>query len=306
MKLIKIAAAFLCLLLTSCEGYEIFEKELYEKIVYVLAENDEFYEVHSLDSLVSTGRVVVAVSGTEPVTELVTVEFEYDAETVEEYRKKEGATTPNVYMDLTNPHIEIPSMITTIDPADNPPRGFLTINVKPEGLSPDSTYYVPLKIKSSSLDSISVENDHVMYRIYIKNRFADQEESTRYSASVTFDESMPYVLDKTVLPLSKDEIRTTVGTETFEATIASIATRCMVIKIKADNSLVLSAYDPDYMELEMFDDEEYNNQYRRDVAGESRFYYAYRYRVRTTPDEEWGEWKTVRENMLRFKKEELE
>lgn len=307
MKILKITAACLCLaVLGSCEGYGIFEDELYEKIVYVLTKEDNqvFSEVHSLDSTVTVGNVIVLVSGSNPITEPVNVEFEFDENALNEYNLKMFGVDESKYLNPLSPsHYEIKSMSVNIDPGDTPARGLLPIHIKPEGLSPDSTYFIPLKIKSASIDSISAKQNNVMYRVYIKNQYADQEERTLYSmrGEKTEEGKNPYAImtNKTVLPLSKNKIRTTVDQKAFEDKISVINTSCMVVEVKGDKSLVITPFNPDFMELEMVSKEGYN-QYRADVIGTYRFYLSYRYRTRSATDAEWGQWATINENLLRY------
>ncbi|WP_106831598.1 BT_3044 domain-containing protein [Parabacteroides pacaensis] len=307
MKKIKIAVAFLCLVaLVSCEGYGMFEDELYEKIVYVLAKEDNrvFSEVHSLDSAVTTGNVIVLVSGSNQITEPITIEFEFDPQALDEYNQKMFGVEEEKFLDPLSPsHYEIPSMTVTVDPSDIPARAYLPIRIKPEGLSPDSTYFIPLKIKSASIDSIAGEYNDVMYRVYIKNQYADQQEQTLYSmrGERTDPGKTPYAImtNKTVLPISKNKIRTTVDQKAFESKMEVINTSCMVIEVKADNSLAITPFNSGYMEIEMVDKDGYN-QYKADSAGNYRFYLSYRYRTRSAVDKEWGAWATISENLVRY------
>ncbi|RHJ82329.1 BT_3044 domain-containing protein [Parabacteroides sp. AM08-6] len=307
MKIIKITAAFLCLTaLAACEGYEMFEEELYEKIVYVLTKEDNqvFSEVHSLDEDVSKGNVIVMVSGSLQVTEPVTVEFESDPKALDEYNEKMFGVEEDKYLKpLASSFYEIPSMKVTVDPTDIPARAYLPIHVMPEGLSPDSTYFIPLKIKSASIDSISEEHSNVMYRVFIKNKYADQQEQTLYSMRGEKTESgkVPYTImtNKVILPISKNKIRTTIEQKAFEAKMDVINSSCMVIEINADNSLTITPFNSDFVDIEMVSQEGYN-QYRQDSAGNYRFYLSYRYRTRSSADADFGEWVGITENLLRY------
>lgn len=307
MKIIRITASFLCLAaLVACEGYEMFEEEVYEKIVYVLTKEDNqvFSEVHSLDETVSNGNVIVMVSGSTQITEPVTVEFEPNPEALNEYNEKMFGVEEDKYLKpLASSFYEIPSMTVTIDPTDIPARAYLPIQVKPEGLSPDSTYFIPLKIKSASVDSISPDHSNVMYRVFIKNKYADQQEQTLYSmrGERTDPDKTPYTImtNKVMLPISKNKVRTTIEQKSFEAKMDVINTSCMVIEIKADNSLAITPFNSDYINIEMVSKDGFN-QYRQDSAGSYRFYLSYRYRSRSSVDAEWSDWIEINENLLRY------
>lgn len=311
MKKIKITVALFCLaVLASCEGYEIFDKELYDRIIYVLTEGDGqiFSEVHSLDAPESVGNVVVLVSGSKQITESVSVEFEPDPKALDAYNLQMFGVEEDKYLDpLTPSHYEIPSMTVKINPNDVPARAFLPIKIKPEGLSPDSAYYIPLKIKSVSIDSIAEKHNSVMYRVYIKNQYADQMDQTLYSmrGERTDPGKTPYAImtNKIVLPISKNKIRTTVDQKAFESKMPVINSSCMVIEIKADKSLLITPFNSEFLDIEMVDKEGYN-QYRKDPAGNNRFYLSYRYRTRS--GDGWIEWATISENLVRYDDKLLE
>lgn len=311
MKKIRITAALFCLaVLISCEGYEIFDKEVYDKIVYVLTEGDNqvFSEVHSLDMQESVGNVVVLVSGSKQITEPIAVEFEPDPEALDTYNKQMFGVEKEKYLDPLAPsHYEISSMTVNINPGDIPARAFLPIKIRPEGLSPDSTYYIPLKIKSASIDSIAKMHNSVMYQVYIKNQYADQMDQTLYSmrGERTDPGKTPYAImtNKIVLPISKNKIRTTVDQKAFESKMEVINSSCMVIEIKADNSLLITSFNSNFLEIEMVDKDGYN-QYKKDSAGNNRFYLSYRYR--THSGDKWTEWATISENLLRYDDKLLE
>lgn len=306
MKIIKTIAVFLGLMLFSCEGFEVFDDEMYEKIVYILTKEDNkvFSEVHSLEGEYSLGHVSILVSGSNPITEPISVELEYDTESMDAYNEKIFGVETDKFIEPLNPAFyEIASMTVSIDPQKEPPHALLPIKIKPEGLSPDSTYFIPLKIKSVSSDSINADHNSVLYQVYIKNSYADQQERTVYSmrGEKTEEGKTPYAIltNKTVLPLTKNKIRTTIDQVTFESNMNVINKSCMVIEIKSDYSLQITPFNSDYLDIELVEKEGYN-QYRTDVAGTYRFYLSYRYRTRSSADAGWGQWYTISENLLRF------
>lgn len=307
MKIFKITASFLCLAaLTACEGYEMFEEEVYEKIVYVLTKEDNqvFSEVHSLDDTESIGNVIVMVSGSRQITEPVTVEFENYPEALDKYNEQMFGVEEEKYLKpLASSFYDIPSMKVSINPTDIPARAYLPIHVKPEGLSPDSTYFISLKIKSASVDSISPDHSNVMYRVYIKNQYADQQEQTLYSmrGERTDPGKTPYTImtNKVMLPISKNKVRTTIEQKAFESKMEVINASCMVIEINDNSSLNITPFNSDYLNIEMVSKDGFN-QYRQDSAGSYRFYLSYRYRTRSAVDAEWSDWIEINENLLRY------
>jgi hypothetical protein len=279
---------------------------MYEKIVYILTKEDNkvFSEIHSLDGEYSLGHISILVSGSNPIDAPISVTLEYDNAAMEAYNEKMFGVETEKFIDPLNPAFyEIASMTVNIDPSLTPPHALLPIKVKPEGLSPDSTYFIPLKVKSTSSDSINANHNSVLYQVYIKNQYADQKERTIYSmrGEKTEEGKTPYAIltNKTVLPLTKNKIRTTIDQVTFEANTDVINKSCMVIEINPDYTLDITPFNPDYLDIQLVSKDGYN-QYRADVAGAYRFYLSYRYRTRSSATASWGAWYTISENLLRY------
>lgn len=311
MRIVNTAATILlCILFASCEGDEIFQEELYERIVYVLTKEEDkvFSEVHSLDNEISEGYVSVLVSGSTSIVEPVTVEFESDHEALDKYNVKMFGVDESLYLrPLDESFYDIPKMSIVITPGEMLPRGLFPIRIKPEGLSPDSIYFIPLKLKSASPYTISETNSSVLYRVYIKNKYANQKDRTLYSMSGErmVGDNLPYSIsgNKILLPLSKNKVRTTVDQRSsYETSLQAINTSCMVVEVVKDSSLVITPYNSDYMELEMVQKENCN-KYRKDILGKYRFYLSYRYRSRSSVNDGWGEWTTINESLMRYEEE---
>lgn len=305
--LIKIASASLFLvLLAACEGSDRFDVEMYKKVVYVLSKEDDrvFYEIHSLDEEISTGNVAVLIGGLTPIDEEATVELEMDTTSLDAYNEKYYGLDSSKYISALHPsHFEIPSFKVVVKTGGNNPRGLMPIKIRPEGLSPDSAYFIPLRIKSTSAYEINPKRSNVLYRIYLKNQFADQYKQTVYTMRGDRQDEgkFPYAImaNKRMFPLTKNKMRTTVEQATYENKLDVINKNSMVIEFNADSSLILTPYNKDYLDLEMIPKEEYN-RYGKDIIGVKRFYLSYRYRNRNNPSDNWpSSWTTITEKMLR-------
>jgi len=135
--------------------------------------------------------------------------------------------------------------------------GIMPINFKLEGLSPDSTYFIPFKTENCSAYELNLDKSAVLYRVHFKNFWASTKNTTEYShrgyrilkdaiwdkwiedmeqwkedmeeweASHEPDEEaparpvapqrMPTYLNKRVVPVSRNEIRLYCGTKSYNA-----------------------------------------------------------------------------------------
>lgn len=295
------------LVLISCNESDRFEKEQYKKIVYALSYTDHAFPItHKLTGEISVGYVSAGVSGTLPDNEDIIVEFERDPDVLERYNILNfDLDTTKYAKELGAEHFSIADYKAVIKAGDV--LGTMPIEFKPEGLSPDSIYMVPLKIKSVSKYTVNEELQSVLYRVMLENEFASQEDQTTYfmkGAEIKEDGSETMIAaGKRVFPLTKNQIRTTVHTRPFKDNAAYIRENSMVITVLDGGDLNIVPVDPNYLEIEQVGNKE-QNHYGPDVAGTLRFDIRYKFRSRTFDSEsesfsEWSEWRTIKENLKR-------
>lgn len=308
MKLISkiLFAALIVVAFFACNENEPFEGELYKKVVYVLSSdnNKVFAETHFLDEEVSTGHLTVYAGGTEPLDKNVTVVFEKDNEILDLYNLINfDLNTEKFAKELDPSRFEIPSYSVTLSVGNEKPYALFPIKIKAEGLSPDSTYFIPLKIKSVSEYEANPERSSVLYRVYLANQYAKQQESTQYSMKGDRKEpgkkEYSVTLNKRVFPLTKTKVRTTAGIVVFSNTVDFIDKNSMILDVnEATKEITITSYKSDYIDIEQIGGAE-ANYYGPDFMGVNRFYIQYRYRTRDNASSEWTDWIAMKENMRR-------
>lgn len=238
---------------TSCSEDDQFKGELYKKVIYLLSDDDySFSTVHQLGET-SEGYVTVYCGGTEHVDKDVAVEVEYDGEGLANYNKLYFDIDESKFAkELDKSRYEIKSYQAVIkaNSADN--YALIPIDVNPDGLSPDSIYMIPLKIKNASNYEINEEKSHVLYRVLLKNAYATMESTTYYQMTGTEtvradgDASSAGVsVTRVVAPLSKNQLRMFVGTRTYvpsKVTKEELAENAMVVTVNDDNSISITPY----------------------------------------------------------------
>lgn len=300
-------AVLLCvgLISVSCNETDRFEKEQYEKIVYALSYTDQAFPIsHMMTGETSIGYVSVGLSGTLSDNEDIIVEFERDPDALERYNILNFDLDETKYAkELTAEHFSIPDYKAVIKAGEV--IGTMPIEFHPEGLSPDSIYMVPLRIKSVSKYTVNEELQSVLYRIMLENEYASQEDQTTYfmkGAEIKEDGEIMIAAGKRVFPLMKNQIRTTVHTKPYKDDAIYIRENSMIITIQESGELSIVPVDKDFMEIELVGGAA-ANYYGPDVAGVNRFNLCYKYRTCSfnseTGESEWSEWKTIRENLKR-------
>ena len=114
---------------------------------------------------------------------------------------------------------EIESYSVTLPAKSNYHYARLPIKVRPLGLSPDSLYFIPLRIKSVSRYDVNEEKRDVLFRVAIENDYAEQLVPTYYVKSGSMTNPITVLSGtKLVQPLEKDKVRMFVGNEIYGST----------------------------------------------------------------------------------------
>ena len=272
-------------LLSACNENDQFKGELYEKVIYVLSNNDYmFSSVHPLGET-STGYVTVYCGGTEHIDKDVKVELEPYEEALDQYNYINYDIDESRYarlLDASHYTIEDYSTVLSAKSPDN--YSLIPIKVNPDGLSPDSTYIVPLRIKSVSDYRVNPDKEKVLYRVVLANEFATMEQTTYYqmtgveSLGLSSGESSSGVsVTRVVAPLAKNKVRMFAGTHSYvpnSVTKEEIAKYAMTVTFNDDHTISIEPYGD--IEVEMVDDPE-SNYWEYNAKGWLMVYMSYRY-----------------------------
>lgn len=316
--------------LAACEGNEIFEKEQYKKVIYVLSDTDlTFGSSHTLNTPVSTGYITIYAGGTQPIDHDISVTLEKDTTLLEKYNLSNFDLDRAKYAKLLDPsRYTIKNYTVLLKAGAEDPYTKLPIEVRTEGLSPDSTYLIPLRIVDDPGIEINKEKNQVLYRVYIENDFTSQKRPTvlfmRGTQIGERDTGKPRQMsaNKSLYPLTKRTVRVNAGLENSanRADENQINRAGLIMEIQEEkaltihgeeyNPIILRPYKEAFIQVEQTsatNDEDQvlsikeSNRYITE-EGTTRFYLSYKYRtlkIAATGDEPaiWNNWIFVYENM---------
>ncbi|KAA6328177.1 hypothetical protein EZS27_022897 [termite gut metagenome] len=178
--------------------------------------------------------------------------------------------------------------------------GRMKLRVRPDGLSPDSVYFISLKVDSHSTYEVNPDKNDILYRVFIKNKYATQESTTNYNLRGNRNGvNTPGV--KPMHPISKNKVRIMAGTEPFAAKLTTITSLSIILEIDDDNNVHISPYK-DIVVEQVNDDPEFLNTFRIEDDGYKTyktFLLRYDYKVGNTTYQ-------MREELRREFKEEDE
>ncbi|KAA6302944.1 MAG: hypothetical protein EZS26_000839 [Candidatus Ordinivivax streblomastigis] len=236
-----ILAAFL-LGLTACNEDKIFEKEQYKNVFALVSDDDYnvFSVVHNLGEAESIGYVAASCGGTNTTTQEIRITMEENDSLFNLYNKGNYDTDIDKYANL------LPADKYTIDdynftiPAGER-SGRMKLRVRPEGLSPDSVYFVSLRVANYSAYEVNPDKDDILYRVLIKNKYATQEYATNYDLRGSKNGIQTQGV-KQMHPISANKVRIMAGTETFQADTTVINKFGLILEIDATNHVHISSY----------------------------------------------------------------
>jgi hypothetical protein len=288
---LPLAAVIILVAFDSCNEYEMYDKEQY-KNVFALVSDDGyniFQVVHDLSSPESVGYVAASLGGTKPTMEDITVTLKADVTAFDKYNEINFGSTKDKFAQL------VPADKYSIDSysfkiAKGERSGRLPIRIRPEGLSPDSTYMIPLKVDKFTAYEVSPSKSNILYQVFIKNRYATQKSLTIYSFT-GYSNGTLVMGTKVMSPLTKNRVRIMAGQTAFQSSITVIDANAIVLEVQDDNSVKILPYKTGKMTVEQIDgDTDFPNVFKveTDAFGKtfSTFLLHYKYGGSTEMKEE--------------------
>lgn len=260
-------------LLASCNKNEIFERELYKKVIAVISSDDYniLNDTQDMNESEIKSYVSASCGGTDPVEEDVAVSMIQDNSPFEDYNwamydadvSKYAKLLPTDKYRIDDYHIVIPK---------GEKYGKMLIRFYPEGLSPDSAYFLPLSIASASAYEINPKKSNILYRVLIKNAYAEQLPAG-YTTYIMrgYRSNASYQMNKEIQPLTRNKVRMMAGNLKFEAAVNVFEQNAVVLEVKEDNSVLITPYGS--LEVQQVDgDPEFPNRFRLEIDDWGRKY----------------------------------
>jgi hypothetical protein len=269
--------------ISACNEDAIFERELYKKVLALISTDgyNIFEETHELTGEETTGYVAVSCGGTNPTETDIQVTLKEDLEPFNSYNHSNFDADENLYARLLpDEKYDIDDYTIHIPAGER--NGRMKIRIRADGLSPDSTYFIPLKVTELSAYEFNPEKDDILYRVLIKNRYAAQLPSgyTNYIMRGNKDGvEVPGI--KPMHPLGKSTVRIMAGTETFLSNMETINKNAIVLEVTGEQKVLISPYrdmvveqvdgDPDFPNVFQIEDDGYRKY--------NTFLLCYNYRI---------------------------
>jgi len=308
-------AAALCY--TGCNEEDFSSREFYEYLVFLLSKEDNnVYSVshpYVKEGDETIGFFSVGCGGSRPNPDEFTVELELNNDLFHKYNRLTFDVDSDKYARLLPVNRYTIERMTVDFPQNNRNQYVkICVHIDNFGLSPDSTYFIPLAIKSVSGGyQTNPQKSNMLYRVDVQNYFAESIRRTLYtdrgkklfvfnpnvvdiSQLIIVHDSLGQVAETKVMkPLSRNSVRVMAGEEKEvrlgNPTVEELNKGAMILTVDNNNRVKITPYGT--IQIEQIDGlqadgETYWNIYREERSGMGEFssyikYFYLRYRYRT-------------------------
>lgn len=250
----------------SCNDNAIFEKEMYKNEVALISSeyHNIFKEVvHLTGEPEVVGYIAASVGGTHATKVNMTIGLEEDAEPLNAYNYSMYDADETLYAKhLSSDKYHIEDYKIKIKAGER--TGRTKIILKPDGLSPDSTYFIGLRATDISGAELNPKKSTILYQIVIENDYASQNKNSLYTMVGTID-GMATAANKELFALSYNSVRMIAGNETFVSSVSQLEKTSIILEVAEDNSVTIKPYGT--IEVTQIDgDPKYPNQFMVEEA----------------------------------------
>ncbi|MCY4780193.1 DUF1735 domain-containing protein [Sphingobacterium sp. UT-1RO-CII-1] len=263
------------LFFTSCNNDKVFENEQYKNVFALISTGiDNVSEkFHDLGEE-SIGYVTASMGGTRNITRDVTVNLVEDSYLVESYNITNFDNDVSKYARrMSSNNYSLESYTFTI------PAGSIgasvPIKIRPDGLSPDSVYFIPLRIQTHDLYEANQLKSYVLYSARMKNFYAKADGNTRYNMRAkhrtegsSTELEMPGT--KIMHPLTKNSVRVMVSNENFVSEVDRFEKLAIILEVDENNNVIIKPYkNVDIQQVE--GDERFPNVFKLEDDGFKKY-----------------------------------
>jgi hypothetical protein len=256
LKIKILTVTLVSVIICSCNRDELFEREQYKNVFALLSDDgfNIFAEEHDLGLSESTGYISAVCGGSLPTGKDINITVVEDEELLSKYNTSNYDVDESQYARwLPRDKYDIANYSITVPAGER--SGRMRITVRPEGLSPDSIYFIPLRADSYTAYELNPLKSDVLYRVFLKNYYATNKTETNYSFRGKRN-GANVMITKQVFPVTGNSVRTMAGDITFEKNADIINRGAILLTVDENDSVRIQPWkdleitqingDPDY------------------------------------------------------------
>lgn len=170
---------------TACEQ-EFYQDEQYRKEIFIVSGDDNIFKQEFSFGEDIVGYISVYAGGTTPVDKEITVNLETHEAALQEYNKKRFGESYDQYaLVLPESRYTINDWSVKLYPNEETPYTLFPIRVDVNGVEPEDSYFISIRIASVSDYMISTSRRNVLLQIFVKNDYATTKRASYYTMNGT-------------------------------------------------------------------------------------------------------------------------
>ena len=228
--------------MVSCNDDAIFEKEMYKNEVALISSDyhNTFQEVVHLTGEEIIGYIAASVGGTHAPEKEMVIGLEEDPAPLALYNYSLYDADESLYARQLHPDkYEIADPRIQINAGERTGKSMIKLN--PDGLSPDSTYFISLRATDISGVELNPKKSTILYQIVLENNYASQAKSSLYTMTGMMD-GMVTAANKQLFPLTHNSVRMIAGNETFVSTVEALEMNSVILEVAEDSTVTIKPY----------------------------------------------------------------
>lgn len=237
----------LILVSTSCNQDKVFEDEQYKNVFALVCGEDNVYTYFfDLRKDESVGYISLSMGGSNNISEDVTVNLVEDKSYIDTYNRI------NFDMDIVKFANPLPASKYNIESfqckiAAGEVKTSLPVKIRPAGLSPDSTYFIAVRVDSYNRYEVNPQKSYLLYRVGIKNYWSLGNGSSSYTLRGYLKEqgASAEIMTpgmKIMQPLAKNKVRIMAGIETYKPNKEVFNKSAIILQISDDKKVTITSY----------------------------------------------------------------
>jgi hypothetical protein len=242
MKRSIIALLSLPFCMISCNDTEVFEQEMYKNVVALISSSyhNNFEEVVPLNGEEVAGYISASVGGSYAPTKDLSLNLIEENTPFNRYNwSLYDADSSRYARLLPSDKYEIPDYKLVIKAGER--TGRTLIKLRPDGLSPDSTYFISLVAADAEGLELNPTKKNILYKVSIYNQYASQSANSFYSMTGLLNGAIT-AASKQLFPISSNSVRVIAGTESFVSDEENIANSAILLEVDAENKVKIKPY----------------------------------------------------------------
>jgi hypothetical protein len=279
--------------IVACDESKQFEEELYKHVFAIISSDscNIFEDEYDLEKVEASGFIAVSMGGTTLTDKDLRITLEIDSSLLDRFNSNTYENPKQYVRFVPSDKYTIESFDLTLPAGSRIAR--LPLNIRPEGLSPDSIYMIPLRVKAYSAYEINPDKSDVLYSVRIKNSYATLKPSGSIYTMTYHEGNVVSEGKKRLFPLTANSVRMMAGVMPYVADPDLISKGSVKLEIDGDGNVSINPVDPLWLSVTKLEgDDAYTNQFFIDDNGYKTFRLYYEYKTEDNPDP-----KTVREEL---------